>query len=103
MPGTNNYYTNDTTLISRSQPLWNDLGSSLDIPWNTVYTAGWMDAKPTHSDGAVWGSERKLTVRRDPEYFAPDNIVRSYKSVLPQINIHNPIYKFERAKHTFTV
>ena len=102
MLGTKNYYTNDSTHIARSMALWDDLGYSLDIPANDIYTAGWMDAKPTHADGAaVYGTERQLTVRRDPEYFAPGSIIRS--NVLPQINVHDPIYKFERAKYTFTV
>jgi len=102
MLGTKNYYTNETTHITRSQQLWHDLGYSLDIPWNTIYTAGWQDAKPTHADGAaVWGTEKQLITRSDPEYFAPGDIVRS--NVLPQINVHNPIYQFDRSKYTFTV
>ena len=43
--GTKSYFLNETQLIHRSQDLWNDLGYSLDIPWNDVYTAGWQDAK----------------------------------------------------------
>jgi hypothetical protein len=99
--GTKSYFVNETQMIHRSQDLWNDLGYSLDIPWNDVYTAGWQDSKPHHADGQVWGYERKQVMRNDPEYFAPDNIVRS--NVIPSINIHNPIYAFDRREHTITI
>ena len=99
--GTKSYYLNETQMIHRSQQLWDDLGYSLDIPWNDVYTAGWQESKPHHNDGEVWGFERKQILRSDPEYFAPDNIVRS--NIIPQINIHNPIYSFDRREHTITL
>ena len=99
--GTKAYFTNETTHIDRGMKLWDDVGYSLDIPWNTVYTAGWQDAKPTHSDGPVWGSENKLITRPDPEYYAADGIVRS--NIIPEININDPIYSFDRSKHTYSL
>ena len=101
MLGTKSYYTNETTHITRSQEPWNDIGYSLDIPWNTIYTAGWMDATPAHADGKPWGTENQLVTRSDPEYFAPGNIVRS--NVIPQINTNDPIYHFDRSKYTYTI
>ena len=100
--GTKSYFTNETTHINRGMKLWDDVGYSLDIPWNTVYTAGWQDAKPTHSDGPVWGSENKLITRPDPEYYAPGGIVR-HRGPMPQININDPIYSFDRSKHTYSL
>ena len=96
MIGTKNYFTNDTTHVSRSMALWDDVGPLPDIPWNEVYTAGWQFEKPD-----IWGYERKLITRPDPEYFAPDGIIRS--NILPQINIHNPIYSFDRREYTYDV
>jgi len=101
MIGTKNYYTNESTHIARSQQLWDDLGYSLDIPWNTVYTAGWQESKPHHADGPVWGYERKMITRSDPEYFAADGIIRS--NVIPEINIHDPRYSFDRRDYTYSV
>jgi hypothetical protein len=101
MIGTKNYFTNEFTHIKRSQEVWTDLGYSLDIPWNSVYTVGWQDGKPAHSDGVMWGTENKLSTRNDPEYWAAGNIVRS--NIIPEINVHDPIYAFSRAKYTFTV
>jgi len=101
MIGTKSYYTNDFSHIQRSQQVWTDLGYSLDIPWSTVYTVGFQDAKPTHSDGVMWGDENKLSTRNDPEYWAAGGIVRS--NIIPEIDVHNPIYAFSRAQHTFTV
>ena len=65
------------------------------------YQTGWIDAKPGHADGPVWGEERKLVTRPDPEFYASDNLIRS--NVIPVINIKDPIYSFSREKHTFTV
>ena len=101
MLGTKSFYTNESTHIKKSHEPYFDAGYSLDIPWNDVYTAGWMDAKPGHDTGVVWGSENQLITSRKPEYFAPDDIVRS--NIIPQINISDPIYHFERSKHTYKV
>ena len=99
--GTQSYFDNDMSQIQRSQELYFDAGYSLDIPWNDVYTSGWMDAKPSHDTGEVWGTENQLITERDPEYFAPDNIVRS--NIIPQINVNDPIYQFDRSQVTYKV
>ena len=101
LDGTKSYFRNDLSGIFRSTPEWFDLGYSLPIPWNMVYQTGWIDAKPGHADGPVWGEERKLVTRPDPEFYASDNLIRS--NVIPVINIRDPIYSFSREKHTFTV
>jgi len=99
--GTKNYFTNTSTHVARSQPVFDDLGYSLDIPWSSVYTAGWQEQKPSHADGPVWGYENKLTTRGDPEYFAAGDIIRS--QVIPEINVHDPIYSFDRSKYVHKV
>ena len=101
MIGTKVYFSNESTHIHKSMALWDDLGYSLDIPHNTIYTAGWQESKAGHSDGPVWGSERKLITRSDPEYFAYDNKIRS--NIIPNINIHDPIYSFDRSKYTYEI
>jgi hypothetical protein len=93
---TKNYYTNESTHIQRSYEDWNHYSYSLAIPWNEVYTNGWQEQKPD-----IWGYERKLITRSDPEYFAPDGIIRS--NILPQINPNDPIYSFDRAEYTFDI
>ena len=77
--------------------LWNDLGYSLSIPANAVYSTGWQEAKPD-----IWGYERKLITRSDPEFYAPDNVVRSTGGI-PEINVHDPQYGFSRSEYTFDV
>jgi len=99
--GTKNYYTNSSTHVARSKEIWDDLGYSLDIPWNSVYTAGWQESKPSHADGPVWGYERTMITRSDPEYFAPGDIIRS--NVIPEINVYNPIYSFDRSQYTYKI
>ena len=101
LDATKNYFTNESTHIVRSQEMWTDLGYSLSIPWNAIYSTAWQDAKPGHADGPVWGSERQLITRPDPEFFASDGVIRS--NVLPNINVNDPIYSFDRRKYTFTV
>ena len=95
------FYTNEMTHVSRGQPELNDLGYSLDIPWNDIYTTGWVDSKPTHDTGVPWGNENKLVTSRQPEFYAPDGLVRS--NVLPIINIHDARYQFDRQKYTYTI
>ena len=98
MIGTKSYYSNPMSQIERGMEPWFDLGYSLDIPWNSVYTTGFMDAPFTHADGKVWGTEREMISRPDPEYWASDNMIRS--NVIPEINVHDPIYAFDRQKYT---
>ena len=98
MIGTKNYFTNESTHIERGMKPWNDLGYfPIDIPWNDVYTAGWQESRPD-----IWGYENKLITSSQPEYFAPDNIVKSTGG-LPSIDINNPIYAFDRSQHTYSV
>lgn len=96
---TKNFYFAPTTTIARGMESFDDLGYSLAIPWNDVTTSGWanLEAAPMK----IWGTENKLLVRDDPEYFAPDDLIRS--NVIPQINIHDPIFKFSRADYTYSV
>ena len=97
---TKSFFQNDMQLIHRSMEQWTDLGYSLDIPWNDVVNTGWMDAKPTHDTGAVWGEENVLVTSREPEYFAPDNIVRT-TGTMPIINVNDPRYMFDRTKYSY--
>ena len=92
--GTKNYFLNSSTTISRSEEPLFGLGYSLDIPANDIYTAGWIFEKPS-----TWGSENLLITRSDPEYFAPGGFIRS--NVLPHINLNDPVYQFDRSKHTY--
>ena len=91
---TKNFYLNTSTTYSRSEEPIFDLGYSLDIPYNDIYTAGWQYTKPE-----TWGKENLLITRPDPEYFAPGGIIRS--NILPHININDPIYAFDRSKHSY--
>ena len=99
---TKSFFTNEMEHIKRSEDFPVDLGYSLDIPWNTIYTAGWQDAKPTHDTGSVWGRENVLTTSNRPEFYAPDNIVRTTGNI-PQINIQDPQYMFDREKYSYRV
>ena len=91
---TKNYYANEMNQVRRSQAPWQDLGYSLDIPWNQVYSTGWQFG------GNRWGEQEKVLITRpDPEFYAPDNIIRS--NVIPEINPSNPIYQFDRSKYTY--
>ena len=91
---TKSFYQNESVLYSRSEEPMFDLGYSLDIPANDIYTAGWIGVKPE-----TWGKENLLITRPDPEYFAPGNIIRS--NVIPHINPHDPIFQFDRRNYTF--
>jgi hypothetical protein len=77
--------------------MWNDLGYSLSIPANAVYNTGWQFSKPD-----IWGYERKLITDPRPEWYAPDNVVRTTGGI-PEINTHDPKYTFSRAEHTYDV
>ena len=91
---TKNYFLNEASTVERSQPVFADLGYSLDIPWNDIITTGWVESKPSN-----YGSENLLITRSDPEYFAPNNVIRS--NVLPHINVNDPVYQFDRSKFTY--
>ena len=95
--GTKSYYTNESAHSERGMKPWSDLGYSIDIPWNDIYTTGWQESRPD-----IWGYENKLITSSQPEYYAPGNIVRSIGG-LPSIDVKNPIYSFDRSKHTYSV
>ena len=89
---TKSSYLNEMGGVFRSQPNFTDAGYSLDIPWNDVYTTGWITQKSN-----MYGDERKMVSRSDPEYFAPGGIIRS--NLMPAINFHDPVYHFNRADY----
>ena len=94
MTSTKNFYVPATNIIQQSQPQFSDLGYSLDIPWNDVYTAGWIYEKPD-----VWGQENRLITKPNPEYYAPDNVIKS--NIIPAIDVNDPVYHFDRKKYTY--
>ena len=96
---TKNYYFAPTTSYQRGMESFDDLGYSLSIPWNDIVTTGWMNMEKEPMK--VWGTENKLTVRDDPEYFAPGDLIRS--NIIPQINVNDPIFKFSRADFTYSL
>ena len=67
-----------------------------DIPWNDVYSTGWIFKKDD-----TWGQENKMVTKPNPEFFAPGDIVRS--NVIPAINVNDPKYKFSRKEHTIVL
>ena len=99
--GTKSFYQNPTVIKESGMHPWDDLGYSLDIPVNDIYTAGWMDAKPGHTDGPVWGEENVMTNSRKPEFYAPWGEIRS--NGLPIINVNDPRYQFSRKAHSYRV
>ena len=94
---TKKFYSNETTMVSRSQPMFIDLGYTLDIPWGDVTTAGWQFSRPE-----TWGQEHKLITRPDPEFYAPENILRSTAGI-PIINPNDPVYHFQRSDYTYII
>jgi hypothetical protein len=50
----------------------------------------------------MWGTENKLVMRDDPEFYAPDNLLRSTGNI-PTINLNDPIYNFDRKNYTYQV
>ena len=100
--GTKQFYFNESTEVTTGMTPYTDLGYSIPIPWNEVFTSGWQDSKPVHADGKpTWGTENQMTSSSKPEFFAPDNVVRS--NVMPQINVNDPQYQFSRAEHTYKI
>ena len=99
--GTKSFYQNPSVIKESGMHPWDDLGYSLDIPVNDVYTAGWVDSKPGHTDGPVWGEENVMTSRNDPEFYAPWGEIRS--NGLPIINVNDPRYQFSRKAHSYRV
>ena len=90
---TKSFYIPDTRVIQQSQPVLQGLGYSFDIPWNDVYSTGWNYAKPD-----VWGMENVFITKPNPEYYAPDGLIRS--NYIPSIDVNDPVYHFRRSDHT---
>ena len=82
--------------LTKSEPFFGDLGYSLPIPWPSITTYGWWEEGPSYP------TENVLITRRDPEYFAQNDRIRS-NGGLPEINPDDPIYKFDRKNYTFQV
>ena len=82
--------------IRKSEPFFGDLGYSLPIPWPAVTTFGWWESGPSYPGQNV------LITRRDPEYYAQNDLIRS-NAGLPEINAADPIYQFDRKDYTFRV
>jgi hypothetical protein len=97
---TKNYYT--APLISHGGPMLTDIGYSIPIPANDIYSTGWQDVKPD-----IPGFENKLIIRKDggdvraPEFFTENNILRS--NVLPIINPDDPRYAYSMLEHVVSV
>ena len=101
------YYQNPFEMTTQGLTLDKDSGYRIPIPANPVSTFGWQYGVPTHGDAKygetsrVWGQENVMTTRADPEWYAPNNEIRS--NVIPEIDPKNPIYQFDRAKFTHRV
>ena len=97
---TKNYYATPT--VSHGGPMFTDLGYSIDIPVNDIYTTGWQDSKPD-----IPGFENKLIIRKDggdvraPEFFAENDVIRS--NVLPIINPDDPRYMYSKLDNMVSV
>ena len=91
---TKNYYVPETNIIKPAERDLNGLQIWYDIPWNDVYTTGWIFQKDN-----TWGQENRMQLRPDPEHFAPGGVIRS-NGGLPNINVNDPKYKFSRSEHT---
>ena len=76
----------------RSEPYFGDLGYSLPLPWPTTTTVGWWKA------GTI-PEEKALILSDQPEWSAVNNLIRSNQG-LPEIDINNPVYKYQMADRT---
>ena len=81
--------------ILKSEPFFGDLGYSLPIPWPLISTAGFWH------DGTI-PTEKKLIMRADPEYFAPNDLIRTNNS-LPTVDASKAIFNFDRNDWTIAV
>ena len=99
--GTKSYWTNEMNQITHGDYAKDDitLGYNIPIPWNDVTTFGWKDSVLPFADGHVmWGQENVVSTRADPEWWAPDGILRS--NVIPTVDPNNPIFQFDRSQYT---
>ena len=81
--------------LRRSEPFFGDLGYSLELPWPAPTTAGWW------FEGGL-PEEKVLITRPDPEWFAPNDLIRT-NGGLPIIDTKDPIYSFDRRDYTIPV
>jgi len=95
---TKKFYSNPTTQVSKSLEDLFDFRFDYQIPWTDVTTAGWQN---TPDQIKMWGTDNKLVMRDDPEFFAPNDLIRS--DIIPSININDPIYQFERSQFVYTL
>lgn len=79
----------------RAEPFYGDLGYSLPLPWPQTTTAGYWNA------GTI-PEVKALITRDDPEWFAVDDRVRTTGG-LPEINVNDPVYQFQRSDYTTIV
>ena len=79
----------------KSEPYFGDLGYSIPLPWPQVTTVGWWTA------GTI-PEEKALILSDQPEWNAVNNIIRSNEG-LPEIDVNNPIYSFDRSRYTYKI
>ena len=94
---TKGYYVPETNIIRPSVRDMNGLQIFYDIPWNDVYSTGWIFQKDN-----TWGQENKMALKPNPEHFAPGNLLRT-NGGMPNINPNDPKYKFSRQENTVTI
>ena len=93
MNPTNPYWTAPQITTTAQKPVTHTPGFTFVLPWPDVTTAGFY-----YGQGAA-PDRRELVFRSDPEYFPRGGIVPSSAGI-PRINPYNPIYKFDRERHT---
>ena len=90
-------YTEPSATTQFPYPMTNHLGFFIDIPHTAPVSTPWyFGENPVER-------RRELTMRLDPEYFAVNNTVPYVTEKIPLVNIHDPSYNFNRAKHTFYI
>ena len=105
-----NFNLPPSTSRIQSEPFFGDLGYSLDLPWPSVTTAGYMTGGNMNDSGGFNAypptnrlpNEKVLITSDQPEYFAVDNRVRATGG-LPEINTKDPIYRFKRSTATLKI
>ena len=94
---TSAYYTPPSSTVEYSYPISGHLGFFIDLPHTPPAATPWY-----FGENPVEG-RRELTMRPDPELFAVDNIIPYLTPKIPLVNIYDPSYNFDRAKHTFYI
>lgn len=100
---TKSFYQNTSNNISRSEEDLKDLGYWVAIPWNEVYSTGWLNYQTDFNTPIrMWGDENKMILTDQPEYFTSDGYLRSTGGI-PTINTNNPEFEFDRTKAVYRV